>query len=115
MYVKNIIKKFRLEKVCVKHTPSLTHVKMSKDSEGTKIYESLYRRMIGSFLYLTASRPDKAFSTSVCAKYQSCPKSSHFLRAKRIIKNISCTYDYGLLYIYFFDTNSSLVGYCDAD
>ncbi|KAL6334010.1 hypothetical protein AAG906_000061 [Vitis piasezkii] len=55
-----------------------------------KVEETLYRSMIGSLLYLTASKPDIAFSIGVCAKYQACPKESHLIALKRIImKNTS--------------------------
>ena len=42
--------------------------------------------MIGSLLYLTASRPDIAFSVGICARYKFCPKESHMAAVKRIIK-----------------------------
>ncbi|XP_057432490.1 uncharacterized protein LOC130725261 [Lotus japonicus] len=69
--------------------------------------------MIGSLLYLTTSRPDITFVVGLCARYQAAPKTSHLLQVKRIIKYINATSDYGILYTH--DTNSSLVGYCDAD
>src|ERR1044072_5989094 len=59
---------------------------------------TILRSMIGSLLYLTASRPDIAYSVGVCARYQAQPKSSHLLQVKRIIKYVSGTADYGLLY-----------------
>lgn len=49
----------------------------------------------------------------MCARYQSCPKISHLLSAKRIIKYINDTSDYGLLYT--FDIGNSLISYCDAN
>lgn len=69
--------------------------------------------MIGNLLYLIVSHPDITLFVGVCACYKDNPNISHLTRAKRIIKYISGTSDYDLLY--YFDTNSSLVGYCDAD
>ncbi|CAM8999265.1 unnamed protein product [Rhodiola kirilowii] len=69
--------------------------------------------MIGSLLYLTASRPDIAYAVGVCARYQADPKESHLLQVKRIIKYVCGTIDFGIRYIK--DTNPYLVGYCDAD
>ncbi|CAM8890204.1 unnamed protein product [Rhodiola kirilowii] len=69
--------------------------------------------MIGSLLYLTASRPDIAFAVGVCARYQASSKESHLLQLKRIIKYVCGTGDYGIWYTK--DTNPFLVGYCDAD
>ena len=66
-YARNLVKKFGLEKAKVKRTPAATQFKVSKDSSGEKVDESLYRNIIGSFLYLIANRPDIAFSIGVCA------------------------------------------------
>ncbi|RVW81629.1 Copia protein [Vitis vinifera] len=63
-----------------------TNLKLSKDESGKKVEETLYRSMIGSLLYLTASKLDIAFSIGVCAKYQACPKESHLIALKRIIR-----------------------------
>ena len=75
--------------------------------------QTLYRSMIVSLLYLTASRPDLAFSVGVCDRFQSYLKQSHLSAVKRIIKYVSGTVEYGILYTY--DTNCSLAGYTDAD
>ncbi|XP_050897752.1 secreted RxLR effector protein 161-like [Lathyrus oleraceus] len=75
--------------------------------------QSLYRNMIGSLLYLTASRPDITFVVGVCVRYQSEPKMSHITQVKRIMKYINGTNEYGLLYSH--NANSLLIGYCDAD
>ncbi|KAL0536608.1 hypothetical protein IC582_025562 [Cucumis melo] len=69
--------------------------------------------MIGSLLYLTASRPDIAYAVGICARYQSDPRTSHLNAVKRIIKYVHGTIDFGILYSY--DTSSELVGYCNAD
>ncbi|CAM8916160.1 unnamed protein product [Rhodiola kirilowii] len=112
-YARNLIKKFDLEKVIHKRTPAATHVKVTKDDAGTKVDQTLYRSMIGSLLYLTASRPDIAHAVGVCARYQANPKESHLMNKKRIIRYVCGTADYGLWYTK--DTNSCLVWYCDAD
>ena len=54
--------------------------------------------MIGSLLYLTASRPDIMFSVCVCARFQSDPKESHLKCVKRIFRYLSDTQDLGLWY-----------------
>ncbi|CAM8957434.1 unnamed protein product [Rhodiola kirilowii] len=112
-YAKNLIKKFDLEKASHKRTPAATHIKITKDEAGTKVDQTLYRSMIGSLLYLTASRPDIAYAVGVCARYQADPKESHLLQVKRIIKYVCGTVDFGIWYTK--DTNPHLVGYCDAD
>lgn len=69
----------------------------------------LYKSMIGILVYLTAIRPNITFFVGLCAHYQENPKISHHTQIKRIIKYMSETYDYGILYS--FNTNSSLFGY----
>lgn len=112
-YAKNIVKKFGIDKSSHKRTPAATHVKLTKDESGESVDQSLYRSIIGSLLYLTASRLDIAYVVGVCARYQANPKMSHLTQAKRIVRYISGTADFGLLYS--LDTTSTLVGYCDAD
>ncbi|KAL0540911.1 hypothetical protein IC582_020936 [Cucumis melo] len=80
---------------------------------GTEVDHKLYRSMIGSLLYLIASRPDIAYAVGICARYQSDPRISHLNAVKRIIKYVHGTTDFGILY--FYDTSFELVGYCDAD
>ena len=58
-------------------TPMSTSIKLAKDEKGKSIDLPKYRGMIGSLLYLTASRPDIMFSVCICARYQSNPKESH--------------------------------------
>src|SRR4051812_4562878 len=69
-YAKNIVKKFIMDNASHKTTPAPTHLKLSKDEGGTSVYQSVYRSMIGSLLYLTARRPDIAFAVGLCARYQ---------------------------------------------
>ncbi|MCI03624.1 gag-pol polyprotein, partial [Trifolium medium] len=76
-YAKNIVKKFGMENASHKRTPASTHLKLTKDEKGVDVDQSQYRSMIGSLLYLTASRPDITFVVGVCAKYQAEPKMSH--------------------------------------
>ncbi|XP_057452354.1 secreted RxLR effector protein 161-like [Lotus japonicus] len=112
-YAKELVKKFGLEGSTHKRTPAATHIKLTKDESGTYVDQSLYRSMIGSLLYLIASRPDIAFSVGVCARYQAAPKESHLIQVKRIIKYINGTVDYEIFYAR--NSNSNLIGYCDAD
>ena len=63
-----------------------TTTKLNKDEQGKNVNIKFYRSMIDSLLYLTASRPDIMCSTCLCAKFQSCPKESHLISVKRIIR-----------------------------
>ncbi|CAM8947876.1 unnamed protein product [Rhodiola kirilowii] len=112
-YARNLVKKFGPDKAAHKRTPAATHVKITKDDAGASVDQTLYRSMIGSLLYLTASRPDICQAAGVCARYQADPKESHLLQVKRIIKYVSGTADYGRWYTR--DTSGCIVGYHNAD
>ena len=87
--------------------------KLNVDSSRVEMSPTLYRSIIGSLLYLTASRLDIAFSVGVCARYQAVPKESHLTAVKRIIRYVNGTPDYGLWYSK--DSNACLAGYSNAD
>ncbi|WJX29433.1 hypothetical protein P8452_18074 [Trifolium repens] len=102
-----------MENATHKRTPAPTHLKLTKDEKGISVDQSLYRSMIGSLLYLTASRPDITYVVGVCARYQADPKVSHLTQVKRILKYVNGTSDYGIMYSHCED--SALYGYYDAD
>ena len=69
--------------------------------------------MIGSLLYLIASRPDISYSVGVCARYQANPIESHMTTLKRIIKYVKNTAEFDVWYSK--DTSDVIIGYSDAD
>jgi hypothetical protein len=111
-YAKDLVKRFGLDGKSRACTPMSTSVKISSDLAGKSVDPSLYRSMIGSLLYLTASRPDIAFNVGVCARFQANPKESHLTAVKRIIKYVNDTLSYGIWYSR--ETNLVVAGYSDA-
>ncbi|KAF7123464.1 hypothetical protein RHSIM_Rhsim12G0122300 [Rhododendron simsii] len=112
-YIKDLLKRFDMEKAKPMGTPMSTSTKLDKDEMGKPFDEKKYRGMIGSLLYLTASRPDIMFSVCLCARFQSSPKESHYLAVKRIFKYLIGTPNLGLWYPK--GTSIDLIGYSDAD
>jgi hypothetical protein len=90
------VKKFGMDNGGYKRTPTATHLKLTKDESGISVDQSMYISMIGSLLYLTASRLDITFAVGVCARYQAELKMSHPTQVKRILKYINSTSDYGM-------------------
>ena len=72
--------------------------KISADSTGESIDHKTYRGMIGSLMYLTASRPDIVFATGLCVRYQADPKVSHLNAVKQIFKYLKGSKALGLWY-----------------
>ena len=85
------MKKFGLEFASSVRTPICPNVKLTVDLLGKSVDPSLYRSMIGSLIYLTASRPDISYSVGICARYQANPKESHIIAVKCIIKYVKTT------------------------
>ena len=86
---------------------------MDADAAGKSVDQTKYRGLIGSLLYLTASRLDIMFAVCLYARYQANPKESHFKAAKRILKYLKGTSSVRLWY----PSHSPmyLIGYSDFD
>ncbi|GKD86092.1 hypothetical protein Tco_1357246 [Tanacetum coccineum] len=69
-------------------TPMFSDTKLTKDEECESVDSTEYLGMIGSLLYLKASRPDIMFSVCLCARFQEDPKTSHLEAVKRIFRYI---------------------------
>nr|GEU48938.1 retrovirus-related Pol polyprotein from transposon TNT 1-94 [Tanacetum cinerariifolium] len=85
-YIKEMLKKFKLEDSKPTKTSMLTEIKLTKNDEPDSMDSSKYRGMIGSLLYLTASRPDIMFSVCLCARFQENPKTTHLEVIKSIFR-----------------------------
>jgi len=112
-YTKELLKKFNLEDCKVMNTPMHPTCILSKEDTGTKVDQKLYRGIIGSLLFLTASRPDILFSVCLCARFQLDPRESYLTVVKRIFRYLKGTTNLGLLYRKSLDYK--LIGFCDAD
>ncbi|GJT96448.1 hypothetical protein Tco_1091966 [Tanacetum coccineum] len=87
--------------------------KLDEDLSGIPIDQTQYRSMIGSLMYLTASRPDLVFVVCMCARYQSKPTKKHLEAVKRVFRYLQGTINMGLWYPK--DTAMALTAYADAD
>ncbi|GKA02248.1 retrovirus-related pol polyprotein from transposon TNT 1-94 [Tanacetum coccineum] len=87
-YVKEMLKKFWLEDSKPTKTPMPTEIRLTKDDEADSVDSPKYQGMIGSLLYLTASRPDIMFTVCLCAHFQENPKTTHLEAVKRIFSYI---------------------------
>ncbi|GJX70549.1 retrovirus-related pol polyprotein from transposon TNT 1-94 [Tanacetum coccineum] len=88
-------------------------LKLDEDLQGKPVDATIYRGMIGSLMYLTASRPDLNYAVYLCARYQAKPTEKHLQAVKRIFRYLNRTINMGLWYSK--DTNMSLTAYADAD
>ena len=75
-----------------------TTVDLNLKLDGKEVDQKVYRSMIGSLLYLGASRLDIMYSVGKCARFQASPRQSHFEAVKRIFRYLVHTPNFGLWY-----------------
>jgi hypothetical protein len=112
-YTRDKLKKFGMDKVKPIKTPMGTSGHLDLDLGGTSVDQKVYRSMIGSLLYLCASRPDIMLSVCMCARFQAAPKDCHLRAVKRIMRYLVLTPNLGLWYPK--GSCFELLGYSDAD
>nr|GEW40592.1 uncharacterized mitochondrial protein AtMg00810-like [Tanacetum cinerariifolium] len=112
-YALESLKKYRFESCDPMDTPMVEKSKLDEDKEGKAVDPSHYRGMIGTLLYLTASRPDLQFSICMCARYQARPTKKHLHAVKRIFRYLRATVNRGLWYPK--DSSITLTAFADAD
>ncbi|GKA41167.1 retrovirus-related pol polyprotein from transposon TNT 1-94 [Tanacetum coccineum] len=112
-YANEILKKFDLHKSDPVDTPMVERTKLDEDLSGIPVDQTQYRSMIGSLMYLTASRPDLVFAVCMCARYQSKATKKHLEAVKRVFRYLQGTINMGLWYPK--NTAMALTAYADAD
>ena len=94
-------------------TPSSTVVKLGACENSIKVDITSYRGMIGSLLYLTASRPDIMYATCLCARFQADPRDLHLVAVKKNLRYLKGTPNLGIWYPK--ESGFNLIGYIDSD
>ncbi|GJS46416.1 putative ribonuclease H-like domain-containing protein [Tanacetum coccineum] len=112
-YVADILKKFDFLSIRTATTPIESNKPLVKDEDGVDVDVHVYRSMIGSLMYLTASRPDIMFAVCACARFQVTPKASHLNAVKRIFRYLKHQPKLGLWYPR--DSPFELEAYSDSD
>ncbi|GJV11489.1 retrovirus-related pol polyprotein from transposon TNT 1-94 [Tanacetum coccineum] len=108
-----ILKKFGMDSCEPVDTPMVDRLKLDKDPLGIPVDQTQFYSMIGSLMYLTASRPDLVFAVCMCARYQASPTKKHLEALKRVFWYLKGTINWGLWYPK--DTAMALTAYADAD
>jgi hypothetical protein len=83
-YIREMLKRFGMEHCKPVTTPMKNNCKMRKDDDSKSTDQRKYRSMIGSLLYVIASRPDVIQAVGQVERFQAAPKESHGLAVKRI-------------------------------
>nr|GEY17390.1 retrovirus-related Pol polyprotein from transposon TNT 1-94 [Tanacetum cinerariifolium] len=112
-YALESLKKYGFESCDPVDTLMVEKSKLYEDKEGKAVDPSHYRGMIGTLLYLTASRPDLQFTICMCARYQARSTKKYVQAVKRIFRYLRGTVHRGLWYLK--DSSVALTAFADAD
>jgi hypothetical protein len=112
-YTRDILKNFCMDKAKPIKTSMGINGYLDLDLGSTSVDQKVYHSMIGSLLYLCASRPDIMLSVCMCVRFQAAPKDCHLRVVKRIMRYLVLTPNLGLWYPK--GSHFELLGYSDAD
>ncbi|XP_073303043.1 secreted RxLR effector protein 161-like [Primulina huaijiensis] len=94
-------------------TPTEFGLKLTRDCEGKGVDSTIYTQIVGSLMYLTATRPDIMYSVSLISRYMESPTEMHLLAVKRILRYLQGTFEFGLFYKN--GEKSDLLAFADSD
>jgi len=112
-YTSDMLKKFDMADAKPIKTPMALNGHLDLNEDGKPVDQKVYRSMIGSLLYLCASRPDIMLSVCMCASFQANPRECHLMAIKRILRYLVHTPNLGLWYTK--GSTFNLLGYSDLD
>jgi hypothetical protein len=99
-------------KVC---SPIITGCKLVKHENGKAASEKSYKQMVGSLMYLLATRPDLAYSVFLVARFMERPTEMHVAAIKRIMRYLKGTLSLGIMYKKVSGDVLQLNGWTDSD
>jgi hypothetical protein len=112
-FAREMLKKFKMNNSKPVSIPVECGIKLSKHEEGERVDPTIFRSLVWSLRYLTCTRPDIFYRVGHVSRYMESPTIIHFKAAKRILRYIKGTIDFGLLYPS--SNEFKLVGYSDSD
>ena len=112
-YVADLLKKFNMSECKLVASPMTINEKLQQNVGALKVDSTSFRRLVGSLIYLTNSRPDILFSVSIISRFMENPSKLYFAATKRILRYLQETKDYGILYKK--QNDNKLIGYSNSD
>jgi hypothetical protein len=107
-----VLKIFKMENVNLVPTPVALGLKVSKNDKSPSLDATLFKRLVGRLMYLTATRPDIMYGVSLISRFMDKPKESHWKDGKRVLRYIAGTKSFEILYAS--SDNYKLIGYTDS-
>eukprot|EP00253_Pinus_taeda_P024667 PITA_24667 len=112
-YLNEVLGRFNMQECKAAITPTVMGLKLSKEDNNKDFDPSLYKSIVGSLMYLTATRPHIMFAVSLIFRFMERPKEAHWQAAQRIQRYVKGTKRFGILYTV--SECSDLIGYTDSD
>ncbi|XP_058754774.1 secreted RxLR effector protein 161-like [Vicia villosa] len=110
-YVKEILKRFRMDDSIPASSPVEPNVKLEKNGEEDKVDVTLFKQIVGSLRYICNSRPDIGFTVRLVSRYMSEPKVSHMKAARIILRYLKGSIECRILFRRNFEDKEARVTY----
>ena len=112
-YASEILARFGMGSCNAVNNPMVPGTKLSSQEKGEEIDSTEYKQLIGSLIYITTTRPDIMYAVSFLSRFMAAPKEGHLLAAKRILRYLKGTMNFGIFYKR--SSDNTLKGYTDSD
>jgi len=112
-YIKDVLTKFNMLDCNLVENPIVPGTKLLKTDKGAEVDSTIFKQLVGSLMYLNATRPDIAYSVNLISRFMEHPKDNHVLAAKRILRYLQGTQKLGIFYKA--GGHEDLISYTDSD
>jgi hypothetical protein len=115
-YIADVLKRFHMESCNEADTPMEANLKLSKDENEQAVDATLFKQVVGSLRFICNTRPDINYAVGSVSRFMSNPKASHMIAAKRILRYLKGTQDFGLAFLKSnMESEFELEGFSDSD
>jgi hypothetical protein len=112
-YLHEILERFNIINSKSSPTSVIMGLKLINEDKGFKVDPTMFKRLVGSLMYLTTTRPNIMYGVNLISRFMETPKESHWKAGKRILRHVNGTIDFGIKYSTSKDFK--LIGYTDND
>lgn len=112
-YAQEVLERFKMNDCNPVQIPIVPGTKITRDVEGVKIDSTYYKQMVGSLMYMTATRPDLMYAVSLISRFMEAPTELHHQAVKKILRYLKGTINYGMFYKK--SEGKELVSFSDSD
>lgn len=97
-YAEEVLRRFGMLESNYVNNPTVPGMQINSDAEGEPVDETYYKQIVGSLMYLTSTRPDLMYATSLLSRYMAKPTELHLQVAKRVLRYLKGTMNMRIFY-----------------